>query len=300
MPDLSQYVVDLDSPQPGNRRGESPRTAFNKHNDLVERLQNFVELGADGRVSSGLITQRDHGQCRFVYVSDTQCALLPFDGNGLIVNDKQCRIPPGGALLTNAATSANATYYVFGRDNGAGIVTLDAIGTGTVSRGTHTNGVEICAGDPSRTLVGMVQTDANNRFLWSQTARGVASWFNRRAVALREYGNATTAATCYARLTNGFNTLSWGDRMVELMLSGVAAPQGGSTGGYLLITVNGTSIGGGYGYTLGTAGAQSPTAVNALYTASADGYFNFAPYGATGSAAVPIAFTQELNGVVWI
>ena len=39
MPDYSQFRVDLNSPQPGGGRGESPRSAFGKHNDLTDAVQ---------------------------------------------------------------------------------------------------------------------------------------------------------------------------------------------------------------------------------------------------------------------
>ncbi|EOX1529917.1 hypothetical protein ACPD0J_001415 [Vibrio cholerae] len=39
MPDLSIYKVNLDTPQPEGRKGESPRVAFTKYNDLVSFLE---------------------------------------------------------------------------------------------------------------------------------------------------------------------------------------------------------------------------------------------------------------------
>ncbi|EKO3657003.1 hypothetical protein M3908_003511 [Vibrio metschnikovii] len=47
MADLSLYKVDLDTPQPNGRNGESPRAAFTKYNDLIAQLEggavgNFV------------------------------------------------------------------------------------------------------------------------------------------------------------------------------------------------------------------------------------------------------------------
>lgn len=42
MTDLSLYKVDLDTPQPNGRKGESPRSAFTKYNDLVTQLEGGV------------------------------------------------------------------------------------------------------------------------------------------------------------------------------------------------------------------------------------------------------------------
>ncbi len=43
MADLSLYKVDLDTPQPDGRRGESPRSAFTKYNDALDALRGVVE-----------------------------------------------------------------------------------------------------------------------------------------------------------------------------------------------------------------------------------------------------------------
>ncbi|EMN6272657.1 hypothetical protein WB484_001328 [Vibrio cholerae] len=50
MPDLSIYKVNLDTPQPDGRKGESPRVAFTKYNDLVSYLEN--NTGAGGSLIS--------------------------------------------------------------------------------------------------------------------------------------------------------------------------------------------------------------------------------------------------------
>lgn len=43
MADLGLYKVDLTTEQPGGRRGESPRAAFTKYNDLIDTLRGVVE-----------------------------------------------------------------------------------------------------------------------------------------------------------------------------------------------------------------------------------------------------------------
>lgn len=43
MPDFSLYRVDLDTPQPNGRLGESPRAAFTKYNDLLDALGATVD-----------------------------------------------------------------------------------------------------------------------------------------------------------------------------------------------------------------------------------------------------------------
>ncbi len=52
MPDLSIYKVNLDTPQPDGRKGESPRVAFTKYNDLISYLED--NIGAGGSLISNL------------------------------------------------------------------------------------------------------------------------------------------------------------------------------------------------------------------------------------------------------
>lgn len=237
-----------------------------------------------------------HGQCRFIYASATSCVLQPYNGNGLIINGKQYRIPAGGVSFPNTGLAANAVYYVFAKDDGAGGITLEAIGTGTTTRSTHTDGVEIRTGDPTRTLVGMIVTTASSQFVSNATTRGVAGWFNRRSAGLFEVAtNSTTAATSYVKLTNGVSTLMWLGDVATVDCSGVVVPNAVSGGAYLVNTVNGTSIGGGYGYSTGASGSQQATGVAAQYTANADAYYNFAPYGLTSNGAISMTFKQDFR-----
>lgn len=43
MAELDIYKVNLDTPQPDGRRGESPRAAFTKYNDLIDALMRSVD-----------------------------------------------------------------------------------------------------------------------------------------------------------------------------------------------------------------------------------------------------------------
>ncbi|HFG1874655.1 TPA: hypothetical protein ACGF19_003648 [Vibrio cholerae] len=52
MSDLSIYKVNLDTPQPDGRKGESPRVAFTKYNDLISYLED--NIGAGGSLISDL------------------------------------------------------------------------------------------------------------------------------------------------------------------------------------------------------------------------------------------------------
>lgn len=53
MPDLSLYKVDLDTPQPSGRTGESPRAAFTKYNEALEEIEGgFVPAEAGKGLST--------------------------------------------------------------------------------------------------------------------------------------------------------------------------------------------------------------------------------------------------------
>ncbi|MBJ6952879.1 hypothetical protein [Vibrio cholerae] len=67
MPDLSIYKVNLDTPQPDGRKGESPRAAFTKYNDLIDGL----EGGATGNVISSTEPAEKFARMQWVDTSVT-------------------------------------------------------------------------------------------------------------------------------------------------------------------------------------------------------------------------------------
>jgi len=54
MADYDAFVVDVDTPQPGGRRGETPRAAFLKFNGLIEALEDDVTT-LEERAEGGFI-----------------------------------------------------------------------------------------------------------------------------------------------------------------------------------------------------------------------------------------------------
>ena len=52
MADFSLYQVDLDTPQPNGRKGESPRAAFTKYNDFLAALGSMVDSVSSSAPSS--------------------------------------------------------------------------------------------------------------------------------------------------------------------------------------------------------------------------------------------------------
>jgi len=186
---------------------------------------------------------------------------MPYNGNGLIIGDRQFRIPVAGIVLPSAALTASTFAYVYARDNGVGQIFLEASTTG---HATHTNGVDVKVGDPTRTLVGMVYTTGASQFVFTPTELRVASWFNRKTtIGFESPTNSTTASTSYVALTTGIRALVWANIDVGLHLTGVVWPSPNPGGAaYLVIALNGVGILGGYGYSLpGNAGFQAATAV---------------------------------------
>lgn len=220
MVDFSQFRVDLETPQPNGRRGEAPRSAFTKYNDLVGQMQSLVGLGPDGKVPSDLLAQRDHGQCRLIYVSPTECRLVPHNGDGLVISGKQCRVAVNGVPITTASTSPSARYWVFAKEDGAGGVALELANTASSSYSFFTSGIYVKTGDPTRTLVGWVGTNSSNSIQDSPRARFVASWFNRRRRSVVETLTGSTSSTSVTGLGAGVVLFNWADEEVEVMISG--------------------------------------------------------------------------------
>lgn len=138
----------------------------------------------------------EHGQCRFLYVSSTECRLIPYNGNGLVINGKQYRIPQAGvALPVAAATGANGTAnYAYAKDDGNGGIALEGVTTG---HERHSDGVEVKTGDPTRTLVGVAFKNALGQFQHDALIRGVSSWFNRtyQSASYTNFSTGTASAT---------------------------------------------------------------------------------------------------------
>jgi len=233
---------------------------------------------------------KDHGQCRFAYVSTTQCALFPIDGNGLIINGRQYRVPAAGITIANTAFSAQTLMYVYAYDNGSGAIALEA---STTTHVRHTDGVRIKSGDASRTLVGMAQTENNNNFLWNATNRYVATWFNRRQSAVQEFFSAGTASFNSAiMLNNGCGCLAWaGDALVVSAMGQTYANM--SAGSYVSARVNSLHAAGNYGYSCTGPGAQIAIAMNSPWGVTADGVHRLTCWAFTNVSGASVYFGAD-------
>ena len=160
------------------------------------------------------------GEVYFKYISTTQCRLIPFNGNRLMVKTSgtwQARVvPSSGINLSNGGLSASTRYYVYCYDN-AGVLTLEGSTTG---HATDTDtGVEIKSGDATRTLVGMVTMDASGLFKFTINVKLVISWYNRRPVALVGIMDVqwdTSSGPWFWVGSNGYiHCVTFGDEAIE-------------------------------------------------------------------------------------
>jgi hypothetical protein len=144
------------------------------------------------------------------YSSATALLFKPYNGNQIQINGTQFAIPNAGiAGLANTSVflngtggqnlAASTTYYVYAFNN-AGTVTADfrTDGNGRITDTTSGNeGVEVrCSAgttpDPTRSLIGIIRTNASSQFVNTTSQRFVRSWFNRQSEGL-SMQNAFTA-----------------------------------------------------------------------------------------------------------
>lgn len=129
---------------------------------------------------------------RLAWVSATTLSYKPQLGNLLRINGQNYVIPVAGiAGLSStgafvngtggASLAANTDYWVYAFVN-SGVVTADfrTAATHTPSATPGNEGVEILTGNDTRTLIGLIHTNASAQFADSVTQRFVLSWFNRK------------------------------------------------------------------------------------------------------------------------
>lgn len=261
-----------------------------------------AQLASDLAVLNATVQQLQnrgmaHGQCRFNYVSPTECRLVPYNGNGLMVNGKLYPIPILGIPVSNSGLAGNTTYYAYAKDNGAGALAVEFQAKAAAPHSAHTDGVEIKTGDPTRTLVGMVQTPATGQFAFEGFRRWVASWFNRVPVAVAETPtNSATVSTSYVRLTNGIYCLIWAGDSIPVNNTGIVWGSG-RTGAYAILCVDGGGFANGFGYTTPEANSQISTAMCGAYIQGTDGPRDFSVFGLTNNGAMSVTFRSDLVAI---
>lgn len=193
-------------------------------------------LMADSSQSDGLAwaAMALKAQCRLDYVSATSIKLSRFDGQYVPVkvgaNWEIRSIPSAGITAANTGIfidgvgasnlAANTIYYVYLFDN-AGVLTLDY--SVTAYAADATTGVMTKSAVSTRTLVGMVRTNASSQFIASE----VLSWFNKRTKVIGPTFmnvDTSTASTAWVEFNTTIRNpfISWANEMAKAVLSGTS------------------------------------------------------------------------------
>lgn len=122
------------------------------------------------------LAQVGHGQCQLQVQNSTTLALVPYNGNNLIINGVPRQIPAGGATLSNSGLSASTLYYIYAQW-AAGAMSIVA---STTAHLTSSTGIETMIGDATKSYVGIIYMNASSQFSDSGSQRFIRSWFNKQ------------------------------------------------------------------------------------------------------------------------
>jgi hypothetical protein len=169
------------------------------------------------------LSQIGHGQCRLSVNSATQLKLAPYNGNNMIINGVPQPIPGAGITISNGSLAASTLYYVYVFMS-SGTMTLELSTTG---HSTGTTGIEQKTGDATRTLVGMIYTNASSQFVDLSTQRFCLNWFNRRSIQVINTfaANRSTTSASFVELSSAERAqfLNWGDEGILVSITGYAS-----------------------------------------------------------------------------
>jgi hypothetical protein len=201
--------------------------------DLIDQAATFTLVGqnayrnirADGvskwrsRAQTTAAPLSGHGECQLQFVDATHIALMPIGGGAVKVAGTSLQIPGAGVTITNAGLGASAVLrgYLF---NNAGAPALELSATASAIDTTAGNiGVRIKAGDNSRTLVGLFQTDGASHF---QSGLLLRSYFNRGANFGQASSTGSTVSATPVKIGSGFDVpfVCFADDLVIAMNTG--------------------------------------------------------------------------------
>lgn len=175
------------------------------------------------------------GLCQLRYVGATEIRLYPVGGDLVRVAGQAVALPLAGVAAANTGVrvngvagqnlAANTTYLV--ALGATGVLEFWTLGTGHARDTTAGNiGVEVIAGQPAKSLVGMVATTASSQFADSPAFRGVISWFNRRNIGLigTTTPGSSTSSIGYVELhgPSRIYFLTWADESCDFAVVGQA------------------------------------------------------------------------------
>src|SRR5262245_33293703 len=160
--------------------------------------------------------------CGRLIKSGSNLVFIPYEGNVHIINGNEEEMPDAGVSCAVSGLTAFNTYYLYTYMN-AGVMAMEALLAGSNGHSTQAGiGAEIKTGDPTRSLVGMVQTIEGPAFSDSGQRRLVSSWFNRRNIGSRgAFEEERTTASCTIGQVNAETVtefLCWADETVMASL----------------------------------------------------------------------------------
>jgi hypothetical protein len=236
----------------------APTAALNTNTtQLATTAFVMAELGAAGGVNSwngragtvtmsaaditgaggALLTQVGAIGGHLQWVSATALSYLPFKGGLIRINGALYQIPSTGVVglantgvylngVAGQALGASTFYYVYCFNN-AGVLTADFSTTGHATSATAGNiGTEIKSGDDTRTLLGMIYTNASSQFVDSATNRWVRSWLNVRRVQLMNYVSNQMGTT--SAVVTAVAALIWAGEVIDGAVSSLLSTSTGS------------------------------------------------------------------------
>lgn len=174
--------------------------------------------GAGWLGSQDLVVPATGAQLQFT--SATVLTLAPKNGGLLWVNGFNY-VVPASLTVTNGGLGANTPYYVYAAISG-GVMVLDA--PSTTGYALAANGMPQKSGDPTRTLVGMVQTNGSSQFVQQDGSWQVISYFQRALQRSRTQfstdrtTNSGTFVEINTEIRNSF--LVWAGENVEFHTDG--------------------------------------------------------------------------------
>lgn len=225
---------------------------------------------------------------RLTWVSTTAVKFAPWYGDLIKINGVVYQIPAAGiAGVANTSVFVNGTgasnlaastvYWVYAFINSS-TVTADfrSASTHATSSTAGNVGTEILTGDDTRTLIGMVRTNASSQFVDSSTQRFTRTWFNNERVAIVSPGmNGTTTSTTNVEISSAGRTefLVWSHELVDLSHTGTAYNSLAAASTYSSISFDGAAaelqVSGG---SPGTASGDIPTSERVMRTGLSEGY----------------------------
>jgi hypothetical protein len=160
MADLELYKVDLNTPQPNGRLGETPRAAFTKYNDLIDELEVTFSIATGWGDITGTLADQ----------TDLQAALDLNTSAITAIPRKNFLINGNFDVWQRATSHTTSGYGSVDRWQVANVGTTKA-----TSRQAFTNGQTAVPNNPKyfcRTVVSSVSS-TNNYCLLSQKIEGV-------------------------------------------------------------------------------------------------------------------------------